>query len=327
MKFYTGTWHSGSGIAVCELEENRIRMTEMIEDAADPDFIIVSKDKTRMFVSGMDMKDLPLKGSVTEYDITDRHPVMTARHATQGDDTCHLELDAAEKHLYLANYGTGSVACFPAEGNLAPLCGLTQHSGSGPHPTRQESAHVHQCLFIPGTGLLAVCDLGTDDIITYRADAETGALQEHSRTHVHGGPRHIAFGANGLAYLAHELSNEVSVLRVEDGVFTPLQTLSTLPEGFDGANTVAAIRIREDGKKLFVSNRGHGSLAQYAIGEDGLLTFERHLFAGIFPRDFVQLPDRRFLIADQKAGVYLLDEDGNQLDFLPLPGAVCICCV
>ena len=148
-------------------------------------------------------------------------------------------------------------------------------------------------------------------------------ITHHSALRLHGEPRQLLFADGGLGYLCHELSSEVTVLNAQDGVLTARQTLSALPEKVP--NTSAAIRMSEDHWQLYVSNRGHGSIAVYSILQDGSLTPSGWCMeTGSFPCDFILLKDGRMLVADQRAGVRLLDGQGRMIDFLPHVGAVCI---
>ncbi|MDD3334078.1 MAG: lactonase family protein [Eubacteriales bacterium] len=327
MEFYVGTLtrEGGEGVLDCSLEDDHIRLKTTVTGITDPNYVILSPRGDRLYAVSSDDAREELPGCVDVYDITGETPAFLCRQSTGGSGPCFLTLAPDGRFLYETNYGTGSLAVFPVSFGLDKRMQLVQHSGHGPHPTRQKGPHLHQVTFLPGTQLLCAIDLGTDELVVYRADEQTGLLTEQSRTHLLGGPRHIAYGNAGYAYVAHELSNEVTTLKIENGAFTPLQTLTTLPEGWTGENTAAAIRLSEDGKRLYVSNRGHGSIAEYAVQSDETLRFLRHLWAGVFPRDFICLPDGRFLVADQRAGVYLLSRDGDAQDFLPHKGAVCIC--
>ena len=327
MEFYVGTLtcEGGEGVLDCSLEDDHIELKATVIDISDPNYVILSPRGDRLYAVSNDGATEGVQGCVNVYDITGETPALLCRQSTGGGSPCFLALSPDGRYLYEANYDTGSLAVFPVSCGLNERIQLVQHSGHGPHPTRQEGPHLHQTTFLPGTQLLCAIDLGTDELVVYRADRQTGLLTEQTRTHLFGGPRHIAYGKAGYAYVAHELSNEVTTLRIENDAFIPLQTLTTLPEGWTGVNTAAAIRLSTDGSRLYVSNRGHGSIAEYAVQADGTLRFLRHLWAGAFPRDFICLSDGRFLVADQHAGVYLLSQDGDALDFLPQKGAVCIC--
>lgn len=276
----------------------------------------------RIFSTGSDIVGDGFRGTVSEYAVEGNAFRLCSRQPSLGNAPCHLCFDGESGTLYCANYANGSVTVFPVGEKLESAAQCITHTGCGPHPTRQAAPHVHQVTRIPGSRFLAACDLGTDDAVVYAIGAD-GLLTEYSRTHLHGGPRHIAYRDDSTAYLVHELSNEITVLSVRNGVFDVRQTLSTLPEKFTGENLAAAVYIREN--RVYVSNRGHGSIAVYRIGPDSLLTLERYIPAGIFPRDFFLLEDGRILVADQRAGIRLLAADGQERAFLPQLGVIRIC--
>ena len=189
---------------------------------------------------------------------------------------------------------------------------------------------MHFVAFHPEDGRLYSVDLGIDAVMIYRADPQTGLLTLDERVDVPAGlgPRHLIF-RNDMMYVAHELGGAVSAFRRAGKSWKLEQTLSTLPEDWQGENTVAAVRIFGD--KLYVSNRGHNSIAEYKLLDDGLLERVR-LFTvfGDFPRDFIVLDDGRLLVANQESGdIRLLDPADNTVrqigDPLPVGGAVCIC--
>ena len=64
-----------------------------------------------------------------------------------------------------------------------------------------------------------------------------------------------------FAYVVHELSNTVSVAEYNDGKFEELERHLTIPENFDGDTKLAAVRLSHDQQFLYVSNRGHDSIA------------------------------------------------------------------
>lgn len=115
------------------------------------------------------------------------------------------------------------------------------------------------------------------------------------------GPRHLVFHPNGqFAYLFGELDSTVRVLSYnkETGAFEELQKISTLPEEFDGENGGAAIRISNDSKFLYASNRGHNSIAVFAVFEDGSHIQNKQIISteGDFPRDFALDPSNNFVV-------------------------------
>ena len=116
----------------------------------------------------------------------------------------------------------------------------------------------------------------------------------------------------------------MSVLRREDGQWTLLETHSTLPAP-QASNTVAAVRVFEG--RVMVSNRGHDSIAVFAIEGERLRPLGIFPTPGPVPRDFYPLKDGRVLIAHQEGDVTLarLAEDGFiPLSHLDVRGAVCV---
>lgn len=327
MNFYAGTLtrEGGEGVLVCSLEENRLKKKSVYTEIVDPTYMILSKDRKHLFAVSSDRQDAAMNGCLVEFEINGKELVKQAVQFTDGIGPCHLTFDAEERYLYVPNYFTGSLCVFPHGEHIQPMCQLIQLAGKGPHPTRQTGPHPHQATFIPGTCYLTVCDLGTDELRIYKQDSVSGKLTVHGVTKLHGGPRHVIYGEAGTLWLVHELSNKVTALKEENNELVVLQTLPTIPDEYQEKNTAAAIRLSKDGKQLYVSNRGHGSIAVYDVGVNRTLDFIKWIPAGQFPRDFIVLDDGRFLIADQYNGIWLESPDGEVLDFLPEKGAVCIC--
>ena len=326
MEFYVGTLtrEGGEGILRCKLNGKQLERTGLISGVTDPNYLILRPDGKRLYAVSSDAEEGPFRGCVNEYDLTAEQPKLISRQPVSGNAPCHLTLSPDGRYLYCANYGTGSLTVFPVEAQLQPAVQVIRHEGRGPHPTRQTGPHVHQVTFLPDSQILCAADLGTEALYLYDASPADGCLTLRTTVPLHGGPRHVAYGNEDKAYLVHELSNEITVLRIENGAVTPLQTLSTLPEGYEGTNTAAAVRISPRGDRVYVSNRGHGSIAVFTVENTGLLRLMGHVPAGIFPRDFILLPEGGYLVADQRSGVLLLDEQGETVSFLPQMGAVCI---
>ena len=210
--------------------------------------------------------------------------------------------------LMVANYGGGSVSVLPIgeDGKLGAVSHLAQHSGSSVNPRRQEAPHAHGVHLDPAGKLLAVPDLGLDKVMLYRLDAEAGTLKPcdppAAEVAPGSGPRHLAFHPNGQhAYVINEMSNTVTAFDhdAESGKLTPTQVISTLPESFQGVTYTAEIFVHPSGKFLYGSNRGHDSLAIFAIDEaSGRLTsIGQTSTGGKSPRSFAIDPTGRFLLA------------------------------
>jgi 6-phosphogluconolactonase len=189
---------------------------------------------------------------------------------------------------------------------LGPRASLVQHEGKGPNPRRQEAPHAHVALFDPTGRRVYVADLGIDRVKVYRV-GPGGALVPNEPapeavTPAGGGPRHLAFRPDGrFAYVNNELDATVTAFAhdPETGALTALETLPTLPAGWDGGKSTAHILTTVDGRFLYVSNRGHDSLAVYGIdAASGRLTPRGHVpTGGKTPRDFGIDPTGTWLLA------------------------------
>ena len=145
------------------------------------------------------------------------------------------------------------------------------------NPERQEGPHAHFIQTTPDNRLALVADLGLDKLLVHRFDATTGSLAPGNpafvRTEPGAGPRHAAFAPSGKSvYLVNELVSTVTLFAYapDEGTLHSLQTVSTLPEGYAGANTTAEIAVDAKGRNLYVSNRGHDTIAVFSIDPDDI---------------------------------------------------------
>jgi 6-phosphogluconolactonase len=226
---------------------------------------------------------------------------------TGGVDPCHLVVDAAARHLLVANYTSGSVAVLPldGEGRLRPPSTVVQHAGRGPNQARQEGPHAHAVVLDGQERFALVADLGLDKVLVYRYASGEGTLVPNDPAAVAlepgSGPRHLAWHPNGrYAYLVEELASSVAVLRydADRGTLERTQAIGMLPPGFAGRNTAAGIAIAANGRFLYASNRGHDSLALFRVDPvNGTLTADGHVPAGgRTPRHFGLDPSGRWLL-------------------------------
>jgi 6-phosphogluconolactonase len=241
--------------------------------------------------------------------IYDRGLQRVGGGSTLGADPCHAALSPDGAALAVANYSSGSVTLWRLDRRTGLPIGEPQriaHQGSGPNRDRQAGPHAHWVGFAR-PGLLHSVDLGADAVFAHRIDgAGKVASSIAYRAEAGSGPRHLARHPRlPVAYLAAELANTVTLLRARpDGSFTARGVVSTLPKGFTGASAVAHIAINRAGTRLYVSNRGHDSIAVFAIGGDGGLSLIQHAgCGGHWPRLFLLLEDRgEMLVANERSG-------------------------
>jgi 6-phosphogluconolactonase len=265
------------------------------------------------------------------------------QQASRGTGPCHLVVDRSGRHVLVANYGSGSVACLPIEdnGRLGAATCAIQHEGSSVNPRRQQGPHAH-CVQLDAANRFAfVADLGLDKILVYRFDATRGELAANdppsAGVAAGAGPRHFVFHPGGrYAYVINELSSTVTAFEYDSnrGVLKPLQTISTLPEGFQGENTAAEVQVHPSGRFLYGSNRGHDSIAIFAIDvPTGRLRYVgNESTGGKTPRNFALDPTGTYLLAANQATdnivVFRIDAETGQLHATgrsaSVPSPVCV---
>ena len=230
---------------------------------------------------------------------------------SMGAHPCHLLLDAAGRNVLVANYSGGNVSVLPlrADGRLEAPSAVRAHEGSGPDRRRQEGPHAHGLALAPDERFLLVADLGADRVFVHRFDPAAGTLDPHAPPSAAAepglGPRHVVFHpAGNHVYAINELLSTITVFGYEaaSGTLEPMQTITTLPVGFEGRSSTAEIAISPDGRFLYGSNRGHDSLAVFTVdGDSGRLAPAGHVSTnGRNPRHFaIDGTGRLLLVANQ----------------------------
>jgi len=201
---------------------------------------------------------------------------------SHGRTPCHLSVDRSGQFVLVANYTGGNVAVFPIreDGGLGPATEVVQHEGTGLDPKRQEGPHPHSVVLSPDNRFALVADLGTDLIAVYRFDTETGRMSPNDPPSASvkpgAGCRHMTFHPNGrFLYAINELDNTVTAFGwdASRGALDTLGTISALPADFSGESYCAGVVVSADARFLYGSNRGHDSVAVFAIDQSsGLLS-------------------------------------------------------
>ncbi|MDB5702195.1 MAG: 6-phosphogluconolactonase [Sphingomonadales bacterium] len=270
--------------------------------------------------------------------VYDRNYRLRAAVPTRGWGPCHTALSPDQSAIAVANYSSGSVALWRLDkttGLPQAEAQLAQHEGRGPNSARQAGPHAHWVGFSRNARWLHSVDLGADAIFAhaYSADMQKlGDMRIAYRAQPGSGPRHLARHPRlPIAYLVAELANTLTVLReYEDGNFRDIAVTSTLPAGFGGASAAAHIALNADGTRLYISNRGHNSIAVFAIELNGAARLIQHIDSGgDWPRFFLLTNDHReILVANERSGMiacFSLDRDGRlKADprIVPVPGVV-----
>ena len=271
----------GEGLSVYHRngEADRWTLIQLLKDLADPSFLIIDRQKRCLYSAHGDGTQ------ATAYQIdpsTGRLTVLN-QQPTRGRNGVHLAIDASGRFLVVANYATGTVAVLPInqDGSLAAAADLATLSGTpGPHRTQQESSHPHHCPFDRSGRVIVVPDKGLDKIFVFRLDAARGKLVSGNPPDVASragaAPRHVDFHpTKPYAYVINELDSTIATYELDPdrGALKALQVVTTMPSSYTGNNSGAEIAVAPSGRFVYGSNRGHDSIAIFAIDQSsGLLT-------------------------------------------------------
>ncbi|GAA0604678.1 lactonase family protein [Kribbella sandramycini] len=285
---YYGKYGDGVGIATYDAA-GKITAVSTLKGVADPSFVI--RTGNRLYAVNEQQA-----GAVTAIAIDAPGKLRQINRQTNGGAApCHLVV--ADGHVITANYTSGDVAVHKlrSDGGIGSRTDLVEHQGSAPH--------AHQVVQI-GRYILAV-DLGTDSVYTYTLTNGKLALKSQVKLKTGAGPRHLAVHPSGnFVYVANELDSTISVLRYVDGVLTVLNTQTTVPAG-SPKNYPGEVIISADGRFVYLTNRGHNSIAVFAVNGDGsTLTLKGTPSAGgVWPRHCIIDPTGLLMfVSNQNSG-------------------------
>jgi 6-phosphogluconolactonase len=307
---YTGRGGQGSqGIYAYRLDAATGKVTSLglAGEVANPSFLAIHPNRHFLYA----VTESGGQGTVSAFSLDLKTAKLTFlnKASSHGGGPCYVRCDHTGKAVLVANYGTGSVALLPIkpDGSLSEASAFIQHTGSGTDPRRQRGPHAHSINPSPDNRFAVAADLGLDELLVYRMDAARGTLVPNNppfaKVAPGSGPRHFAFHPNGkFAYVVNEMKSTVTAFSwtPTTGVLTELQTVSTLPEGYDGSrNTGAEIQVHPNGRFVYSSNRGHDSIAVFAVNPaKGTLTpVEQASTQGKEPRGFGIDPTGSYLFA------------------------------
>lgn len=320
---YTDSEEQGINILKFNPSENQFEVTLLAPDVQNPSFVIGSKDGKKVFaleesagISGGDVLSFDLNLEKDSLELIDKV-------SSFGDHPCYLGLSPDEKLLTVGNYSGGNLSVYQidSEGHLTHKQTI-QHQGKGTNPDRQEGPHVHSTVFSPDGKRLLVADLGTNKIYDYQVSAETDApltLKTELDLTPGDGPRHLKFSADGnTVFLVQEMSAMLEIYDFQNDEFTLKQRLSLLEEGFSGSVGAAEVRVSQDGKNVYASNRGEANtISVFRINDSGEFSRVQNINSGgNMPRNFNLTRDGKYLISANQASNDIVvfeinDQDGT----------------
>ncbi len=273
----------------------------------NPSFLTISPDLKSVYAVSESSKNPTGMVYSYGYDSSTGSLTFKNKESAGGDGPCYVSVDKTGKYIFTANYGSGSLAAVPimADGSLGSAVQEIYNKGKMVDG-KEGPSRMHAAVISPDNNYLFAPNLGTDKIGVYRfnAKATSNPLQAAEPEFVSlsekSGPRHFVFHpSEKYAYVIQELDGGITAFNYKNGTLSEMQTVSILPEDFEGRFAAADIHISPDGKFLYGSNRiGLNEIIIYSINQkNGQLTFVgRESSKGKIPRNFVIDPTGNFLL-------------------------------
>jgi 6-phosphogluconolactonase len=347
---YVGTYTDdgrSKGIYLVRIDPRtgELNLVGSCEAGPNPSFLAVHPDGRVLYgVNEVDKFNGKASGGVSAFAIAPDTGALRALGSQLSDGTgpCYVSVDNTGRAVLVANYDSGTVALLPITANdsLGSATSVAQHAGSGPISDSQKEPHAHCIVADPSNRFALAADLGADRVFVYRLDLDGKSLHRvaggEAVMHPGSGPRHLAFHPSlPLVFVANELGSSISTLQfhAERGALSLIATQPTVPRGWAGKNYPADIHITPSGRVLYVSNRGHNSIAIFSIDSTGALSLGKTVpCGGDWPRNFSLDPTGQWLlVANQKSDsivVFARDPENGKLtptgQRLSLPNPVCL---
>lgn len=342
-----GTKSQGIYVANLDMATGALRNPRVAAEVDSPSFLAIHPNGKYLY-SVNESTDFggekTRSGGVSAFEIElpSGKLMLMNQQPTRGGAPCHLVVDGSGKFVLSANYGGGSVTVHPvgADGKLGTATSFVQHQGKSVNPRRQEAPHAHSINLDAGNQYVFVADLGLDKVKSYRFDAQRGTLAANpsgdATMKPGAGPRHFAFRPDGrFAFANNEIDSSVTAMAYDagSGALRIVNTVSTLPDDFQGNNSTAECRVHPSGKFVYVSNRGHDSIAIFSTDESSgeLKRLGHESTQGKTPRNFAIDPTGTFLVAENQGSdsvvVFRIDVDTGKLESVAekveVPSPVC----
>ncbi|PYV09963.1 MAG: 6-phosphogluconolactonase [Acidobacteria bacterium] len=311
---YVGTYTitKSKGIYAYRFDAATGRLTSvgLVANTTNPSFLAVHPSRRFLYAANeIANYESGKSGGVSAFAIDRESGILTFLNevSSRGADPCYVSLDKTGKFVLVANYSGGSIAVFPVleDGRMGEASAFVQHTGSSVNPKRQEGPHAHSIDTSPDNRFLLAADLGLDRLLVYRFDPFKGLLEPNdpafAKINPGAGPRHFAFHPGGrFVYAVNEMGSSISAFSYDAarGSLRELQTISMLPKDFASQSDAAEIEVHPGGKFLYGSNRGHDSIAVFAIeaGKGTLTPVEYVSTQGKTPRNFAIDPTGSYMV-------------------------------
>lgn len=303
---YTGEGSEGIYVYRFNTNDGTYEPADTVSGVENPSYLTITPDHSNLYAVNEMADSARATVSAFRFDKQSGKLTFLNKRSSGGGAPCYISTDKQGKAVFAGNYLGGSLSMYPISDNgaLGEATGTISHTGSSINSSRQESPHVHCTIISPDNSYLFAVDLGTDRVSAYDFNEDNVDWTEEPsfvyETEAGAGPRHLTFHPNGnYAYLINELNGTVVAFQYHSGSLTAIQTVSNLPENYDGTISGADIRISPDGKFLYASNREDlNNIVIYTIdNSSGMLTkIGEQSSGGVHPRNFTIDPSGQFLL-------------------------------
>jgi 6-phosphogluconolactonase len=305
---YSGSYTSGTskGIYAWRINSDSGELTSLglVAETSQPAHLWIAPDGEFLYAVNWHPD---LEGSVSAFRINKKDAGLTSlnRVSSQGNRPNQVVVDPSGRIAVTVNYRSGTVVAYKvlSDGKLSEAFYVERHGDAASSPK------AHGIEFSKDGTRMYIAELGLDRVYTYRVDASKPLIAPADpafvQLHAGSGPRRLQLARDDrFLYVNHETDSEVSVLAIRGDVLSEIQTISTLPAGIEVKNTTAEIVIDNAGRHLYVSNRGHDSIAVFAIDpKAGTLTLRANVPAGgRTPRNIRLDPTGKYLFSANEHG-------------------------
>jgi 6-phosphogluconolactonase len=296
-------------IAVFALDGDSGRLTPSapVQAAGGPSVMAISPDTERLYVGHR------TRLAISSFRIDQDTGGLTLQQTVSVEHApTFLAPDRTGRYLLSVYYQGGYAAVHPltADGAVGGQAVDRHETATGAHAISTDPSN--RFAFVPHIARLNDNVLepprdnpGPNVIMQFKFDAQSGSLAPNSPFRVEPterlGPRHYCFHPNlDLVYFSNEQGCSVTLYRMDRsaGTLSAVQTISTLPNGYSARNTCSQIHLTPSGRFLYVGNRGHNSIAGFAVDPaTGRLTAIGHAATEAVPSAFAVDPAGRFVFA------------------------------
>jgi 6-phosphogluconolactonase len=308
---YTNTTSRGIYVSDFDSRSGALSAPRLVAEAVSPAQLWVAPNGRFLYAANWQgMADPIPANTITAYAVDTRTGELKFINqvSSGGLGPNQVVVDPSGRIAVAVNYRSGSVAAFGIEtdGRISEPFYIDQHEGQPQAPSKQPGPRAHGVVFSSDSRFAYVADIGLDRVYSYRLDSEKRSMAPLDPPYVAqpagSGPRRLQLNPkDNILYVNRETDSRVSVFAVDKGKLKEIESISTLPDGFVGSSTTAEILIDGAGKFLYVSNRGHGSIAVYAIGPSGRLSLVEHADSGgRIPRNFSLDPTGQYLLSSNQ---------------------------